>query len=426
MGLLEQQNDSLLPVTANPKMLAQALKARQQPRKQLDGQGLLDTAAIGLSPIPGVGDVLGLAADASRFYNEPESRTPMNFGLAALGLIPFVPPLVSAGLGKFAQSQGKSLAQAPTGPGRNQAGAIVYHGSPHKFDQFDSSKIGTGEGAQAYGHGLYFAENPSVAGNYAQTLADKPKDLMGSYIEYAAKYGRPKGEQSTSFGYLKEQGIPTEHAPLLDKIIEGAEVGKDGSITYSDGAMRAFKELDRKYQTKGTTYKVDLPDEAIAKMLDWDKPLSQQSKEVQGALNKIGIPNIWKNQIGHSIDKSAPQADMVYGVLSDHMKTGADAYKKVSGFDSKINVAQKAIASGNDPAELLKTMFSGISDKEISQAVAMAKRPSGDSLASSILRDAGIPGIRYLDGGSRGAGEGTRNFVVFPGNEGLLKILERQ
>lgn len=41
------------------------------------------------------------------------------------------------------------------------------------------------------------------------------------------------------------------------------------------------------------------------------------------------------------------------------------------------------------------------------------------------LRKAGIPGIRYLDGGSRSAGQGSSNFVVFPGNEGLLSILER-
>ena len=40
------------------------------------------------------------------------------------------------------------------------------------------------------------------------------------------------------------------------------------------------------------------------------------------------------------------------------------------------------------------------------------------------LKALGIPGIRYLDGGSRGTGTGTSNFVVFPGNEDLLKILE--
>ena len=42
----------------------------------------------------------------------------------------------------------------------------AYHGSPHDFDRFDLSKIGTGEGAQAYGHGLYFAENEGVAKGY--------------------------------------------------------------------------------------------------------------------------------------------------------------------------------------------------------------------------------------------------------------------
>lgn len=43
----------------------------------------------------------------------------------------------------------------------------VWHGSPHKFSKFDMSKIGTGEGAQAYGHGLYMAESPEVAKTYA-------------------------------------------------------------------------------------------------------------------------------------------------------------------------------------------------------------------------------------------------------------------
>jgi hypothetical protein len=43
--------------------------------------------------------------------------------------------------------------------------------------------------------------------------------------------------------------------------------------------------------------------------------------------------------------------------------------------------------------------------------------------AASILRQAGIPGIRYLDGGSRNAGQGTYNYVVF--DDTLPTILER-
>jgi len=33
--------------------------------------------------------------------------------------------------------------------------------------------------------------------------------------------------------------------------------------------------------------------------------------------------------------------------------------------------------------------------------------------AAQALHAAGIPGIRYLDQGSRGAGQGTHNYVVF-------------
>ena len=60
---------------------------------------------------------------------------------------------------------GSSCAAGSCWPGRRKTtptvvqGIRAYHGSPHDFDKFDLSKIGTGEGAQAYGHGLYFAEN---------------------------------------------------------------------------------------------------------------------------------------------------------------------------------------------------------------------------------------------------------------------------
>lgn len=46
--------------------------------------------------------------------------------------------------------------------------------------------------------------------------------------------------------------------------------------------------------------------------------------------------------------------------------------------------------------------------------------------ASQMFQDMGIPGIRYLDQGSRGAGDGTRNIVVFPGEEQNVKILSRE
>ena len=61
---------------------------------------------------------------------------------------------------------------------------------------------------------------------------------------------------------------------------------------------------------------------------------------------------------------------------------------------------------------------------EIARGKGIFDQPQ-DKVIAEKLRQAGIPGIRYLDGGSRGTGAGTSNYVVFPGNEGLLSILER-
>ena len=75
--------------------------------------------------------------------------------------------------------QGQALAvMAPmdVGPNGGIAGAVqkvikAYHGSPHDFERFSMDKIGTGEGAQAYGHGLYFADQPAVAQSYRDALS---------------------------------------------------------------------------------------------------------------------------------------------------------------------------------------------------------------------------------------------------------------
>lgn len=52
----------------------------------------------------------------------------------------------------------------------DETGFDAYHGTPHKFERFDPAHIGTGEGAQAYGHGMYFASNEGVAQNYRDRL----------------------------------------------------------------------------------------------------------------------------------------------------------------------------------------------------------------------------------------------------------------
>lgn len=69
-----------------------------------------------------------------------------------------------------------------SGPARNEKGFTAYHGSPHDFDRFSMGKIGTGEGKQAEGFGLYFAENPRVAEKYRENLSSR-RGVEGSVYE---------------------------------------------------------------------------------------------------------------------------------------------------------------------------------------------------------------------------------------------------
>jgi hypothetical protein len=116
-------------------------------------------------------------------------------------------------------------------------------------------------------------------------------------------------------------------------------------------------------------------------MLDWEKPLNKQPQVVRESLSKLGI----------AVDD-----------------------RKLSEFDDALLGALAGTGSSSIPKQPMNQM-----GQEIYRSL------GAPQVAAQRLREAGIPGIRYLDQGSRGQGQGTSNFVVFPGEEELLRILER-
>jgi hypothetical protein len=53
----------------------------------------------------------------------------------------------------------------------NYESNTFYHGSPHVFDKFDMSKVGTGDGKSKFGYGLYFSDSYQAASYYAKELS---------------------------------------------------------------------------------------------------------------------------------------------------------------------------------------------------------------------------------------------------------------
>lgn len=69
----------------------------------------------------------------------------------------------------------KYTAKDASSMGEGELFSKAYHGTPHDVDKFDTAKIGTGEGAQAYGYGLYFADSKELAEWYKNKLS---KDIL--------------------------------------------------------------------------------------------------------------------------------------------------------------------------------------------------------------------------------------------------------
>ena len=250
-------------------------------------------------------------------------------------------------------------------------GMVAYHGTPHNIlGKFDISKVGTGEGAQAYGHGMYFAENPAVANEYKNIeavggpLPSARRTLNGKELEV----GSPEYHAGT---LLSRNGMTLKRARDMvkswianpeksfadEKMVKGWEKTLDTLNSVSKKS--AFGELPH----EGNLYKVDIPDEYIPNMLDWDKPLHEQSAEVKKALANVphrGKDWTFKDTI-ESLEAAPhlredvalnPTGSQIYSLLGDSMMVGNKAPGQVE--------------------------------------------------ASKKLNELGIKGIKYLDEGSRG------------------------
>ena len=345
----------MLPQTqAQQRLLAQALRAAQ-PRPDVFAQAIARNPSVQYSTVLPLGvqttpDPAGsMLADQRTVMAMPELVRGLLEGIAAPNLVrqgkmdPMTGAMLTAGVAPV----GGLLFRAPAG----SLGMNVFHGTPHRFapePDFPQGrprmdKMGTGEGAQKYGKGIYTAEQAQASQTY--------KNPEGSYARLSGHL-----DPKTEFAFdMLEQGSGTTDvmSAMLSKY--------GGNISYDD-AIRAIDNARTAGAGTGNLYKLDIPDADAAKLLDYDAPISQQPKVVQDAITKLGF-------MPDNPDKAA----------------GGDVWFRM-------------------------------------------RQQLGEDEAAAAMREAGVPGLRYKDAGSRGtdSGDGTRNFVVW--DQDVLnrtKVLQR-
>lgn len=340
-GLLDPESERVQEAV----QAAPAVKRQARGLLSLDPQAESDAVLeMGLGSLPGTGQLMALR-DLERARR---AKDPGAAAMAASNFIPF----------------GTLLNRFRRGP---MSELDVYHATPHEFSptpdnplgEFDASKIGTGEGAQAFGHGIYAAESPRTAQSYYDQFKQQIQGSTGDVTD------RRLDALMQEFGGDVQKAADRFMASVYD--------------TPKNKAAMRKEVLERLEARTRQPYmlKADLPDEMIDRMLDWDKPLSEQSAAVREAIAPF-VENIVKSSM--------------------HGEYYLDAGKWLRTRDIPASHLWGHLTNNGTAPD-----------------------------AAKALREAGIPGIRYLDAGSRGqGGSGTRNFVVFPGEEKKVKILERK
>lgn len=309
-------------------------------------------------------------------------------------------------LGLYANFVGPGVKLPPVAP--KPTGIRVYHGSPHDFNaerlvrfpdgrteyvvgtpdrlpdvptgaqvvkdfplgRVRMDKIGTGEGAQAYGHGFYGAESEGVAKSYRDGLSRGTVQAGNRSIPVAGTAGPGSIAYQRQYGNMNlAERMLADHNGNFDRsirdLMELASIKrknpKDTFITETPEAYEAAAEQLKAMRSgewappsKGRMYEVRINADP-EQFLDWDKPISGQSEPVRRAIEAYGFDPA--KTIGQTMHGEMPFSDLRSPQLADQLK-----------------------------------------------------------------RD-GIPGIKYLDQGSRLAGEGSRNYVVF--DDKLIEILRK-
>lgn len=179
----------------------------------------------------------------------------------------------------------------------------AYHGTPHKFEKFSTKKIGTGEGAQAHGWGLYFAEDKNVSEGYRKALTN---DYVKPVIPVETFYD---GEEITYADLAlaledvnnrgKEKAIKDLNDELLSLKEELYELESNSDehqetefkIKDLEEIIDFIKEVDvsklkvAKRDKEGQLFEVDIPENDV--LLDEDKPFSQQSEKVKKTFSEL-------------------------------------------------------------------------------------------------------------------------------------------
>lgn len=291
----------------------------------------------------------------------------------------------------------------------------AYHGTQHEVARFAIDKIGTGEGAQVFGYGLYFAQNKAVAEEYRKSLSGAGKLTFKGRTLVDYNWNPAADRWLTAVN-----GWTNDGKNLDDAIAEARkEAAKEGRTKEFDAVLKTARPHLGVRDTIGNTYTVKILANQ-SDLLDYDKPLKDQSPKLRKVLEEA-IPERLLKLDGvparEYMEKNMSEFPLLFRIKAvralETNTTPVAAWKAIeSGFKQSSQRNQDVMKAVWD-----KTMSVGMSydytlrEDRTGQAAYefLASKLGSEKAASEYLSKHGIKGIRYLDEGSRNLKPQQRN-----------------
>ena len=220
----------------------------------------------------------------------------------------------------------------------------AWHGSPHDFDEFDLGAIGTGEGNQAHGWGLYFAKNREVAQAYKDVLGIDSVEIISGDTKYRLNddiewYDNKtksiidaENPLSMALTTLSEEGESTKAIKNLTDFINSKKDNKSdyvvAQVKRAEQAIQILKDNHFDTHQWNTMFEVDIPENEY--LLNEQKSIEKQSPIVKKAISQIS------NELNSSaLNNSNLSGKEFYRLLSKELGGDKLASQKLSDFGVK-------------------------------------------------------------------------------------------
>lgn len=231
----------------------------------------------------------------------------------------------------------------------------AYHGSPHKFDEFSLDAIGTGEGAQAHGWGLYFAANKEISHGYMERLSEgewryKGKRLAGGEIFF---YKSIKEDKQGTINLIqnridetqvklknKQKELKETKSPIFSDFYKDEIKSLKTEIEYQKNNLKKIKSIDVskiEFKTEGQLFEVDVPENDV--LIDEQKDYKEQPEKVKNALielvkSEVNAPNYLKYNLpkNENINMDGRQ---IYNMLSRSLGGDKNASETLNKYGIK-------------------------------------------------------------------------------------------